>query len=105
MTRKPSLATGQRGRTGPAAREHAKVEFIFVAVGGFLAQGFENGFLFVVVFGALLVVFFLFEDAEAFALEGLGALAVGAALDAVVVVFWVSGYVVASGWPFPLGRM
>ena len=65
--------------------EELKRRGIFVAVGGFLAEGFEYGFLFVVVFGALLVVFFLFEDAEAFALEGLGSLAVGAALDAV---FW-----------------
>jgi hypothetical protein len=47
-----------------------------------LPQGLEDGLFLGVVAGALLVVLFLLEQAEALALEGLGALAVGAALDA-----------------------
>ena len=48
-----------------------------------MPQRLEHLLLLVVVLGALLVVLLLLEQAQALPLEGLGALAVGASLDAV----------------------
>jgi len=62
---------------------HPKIKFIGVAVGDFLAHGFETGLFAMVVGGAETIVFFLFKEAEVGASLGLGALLVGDAFDGV----------------------
>ena len=78
------LAVVGDGRTGSLTGHHAKVEFILVLLGDLLAQRLEHLLLLLVVLGTLLVVLLLFEETETLTFEGLGALLMGAALDAAI---------------------